>query len=226
MSRNYLLYSSSAHAALLAALFLLSPAAGKLKKKEQAYFIDFVGGSKVVSMQPAAKAEPAPAVPAARPQPSKTQAAKADPDDFLSGPLPKPSVLSGIKEQAAPAARPAAPSAQETQGEEGAYGGSETALVTDSGNFPYPWYLAQVREALWSAWTGKMPSGGRMRATVRFVIKRGGDIKAVSVTKGSGNRLFDYAAEAAVQSSAPFPPLPDDFFEDTLAVNVEFKTLD
>ena len=69
-----------------------------------------------------------------------------------------------------------------------------------------------------------MTSSGVLKCTVRFDIQRGGGVKAVSVERSSGNRLFDYAAETSVENAAPFPPLPDDFYEDDLTVHVEFKT--
>jgi TonB family protein len=83
-----------------------------------------------------------------------------------------------------------------------------------------------VREALWNSWTEKMPSGGDLRCTVRFSIMRDGSVKSVSVEKSSGNRLFDNAAESSVESAAPFPVLPEDFYEDKLNAHVEFKAMD
>ena len=210
--RSYLLYSSSAHFLLLAALFIISRNSLGAKK-EKAYYIDFIGPSSVVTMQKAAAAPGAEAAPPAK----ETKAAKAapaqeapDPEDFSSGPLPKPSVLSG-------GAKLFEPEAAQPPGEGG------TPLTTDSANFPYPWYITQVREALWNSWTERMPSAGSLRCTVRFAITRSGGVKSVSVEKSSGNRLFDNAAESSVQAAAPFQPLPDDFFEDRLTVHVEFK---
>lgn len=221
--RSYLLYSSSAHFVLLAALFLLSRGALKARN-EQAYYIDFIGGSKIVTMEKAAAAEgekerPKAEAKEAQARPAAKAAPKtADPeaDDFAAG-LPKPSVLSGAAKlfdsDPAPRALPA-----------GGEGG--TPLVTDAANFPYPWYITQVREALWNAWTERMPSGGSLRCTVRFTIDRGGSIRGVAVEKPSGNRLFDNAADSSVRAAAPFPPLPDDFFEERLTVHVEFKAAD
>jgi len=206
--RSYLLYSSSAHFLLLAVLFFVirNPLA---VNKNKTYYIDFIGGAKVVTMQKAA--------PPAAKAPEITQTKKEpapDPDDFSGGPLPAPSVLSAASLPET-AIKPAAGDSE---------GGAD--LVTDSDNFPYPWYITQVREALWNAWTGKMPSGGALRCTVKFTIKRDGNIKSVSVEKSSGNRLFDYAAQTSAESAAPFAPLPDDFYEDSLTVHVEFKAVD
>lgn len=222
--RSYLLFSSSAHFVLLAALFFfgrhsLDP------KKQQAYYVDFIGPSSVVTMAKTAQAPGRGDVPAAKqapaaktaPQAAATaKAAKAEPpdeDDFSGGALPKPSVLSGgaeLFETEKPAPG----------------GGGGTPLIADSANFPYPWYITQVREALWNAWTSRMPSAGSLRCNVRFTITREGDIRSVSVEKSSGNRLFDNAAESAAQAAAPFAPLPEDFFEDRLTVHVEFKAMD
>ena len=213
--RHYLLYSSSAHFLLLAALFFISRNAVILQKKD-AYYIDFIGPSKVVTMEKAAAPEGRPA-PAAAKTAAKSAARteKPDQDDFTQGALPKPSVLAGGGKLF-----------EEEKKEPGAGGESGTPIVTDSANFPYPWYITQVREALWNAWTGKMPSGGDLRCTVRFSINRDGSVKGVSVEKSSGNRLFDNAAESSVESAAPFPVLPEDFYEDKLTAHVEFKAMD
>lgn len=219
--RSYLIYSASAHFVLLAGLFLLSRNAFP-HRKEQAYYIDFIGQDKVVTMakaadKPGREAPPAREAAAAQTAPAPKAAAKPDEDDFSSAPLPKPSVLSsGAKLFEAEQKRPAQAG---DDGEEG------TPLVTDSDNFPYPWYIAQVREALWNAWTERMPSAGSLRCTVRFTILRNGT-KGIVVEKSSGNRLFDNAAESSVQAASPFPPLPDGFAEDRLTVHVEFKAAD
>lgn len=223
--RSYLLYSSSAHFVVLLALFLFARSA-VAPRKEQAYFIDFIGQSSVVNMTKApSKTEGPDAAKAAETkkeekateakiaQPAKAKAAPPDEDDFSSSPLPKPSILSsGAKLFEA---KPLAALADTP-------GGGEP-LVAEAPNFPYPWYITQVREALWNSWTERMPSGGTLRCTVKFVITRGGEIKSLSVEKSSGNRLFDNAAESSARAAAPFQPLPSDFPDDRLTVHVEFK---
>lgn len=213
--RSYLIYSSSAHFILLAALLLLSRNVLQ-PRTDQAYYIDFIGPSRVVTMEKAALPE-GPEKTARAPQKKASAAAAqpADADDFSGGALPKPSVLSGAAKLF-----DEEKSAAEAQGENG------TPLITDAANFPYPWYISQVREALWNAWTAKMPSGGNMRCTVRFTVTRSGAVRGIAVEKSSGNRLFDYAAETSVESAAPFPRLPDDFYEEKLTVHVEFKAVD
>ncbi len=212
--RAYLLYSSSVHFLILAVVFFFSRNAFN-PKQNQAYYIDFIGPSKVVTMEKAAAAEGSPGAPSSKAAKAAKAAEKADKDDFSSGALPRPSIFSSgarlFDEENAPT---------------GASGENGTPLITDSPNFPYPWYITQVREALRAAWMERMPSGGSLRCTVRFTINRNGSIKGVSVEKTSGNRLFDNAAESSAHSAAPFAALPDDFYEDRLTVHVEFKAMD
>ncbi|MEW5907134.1 MAG: TonB family protein [Elusimicrobiota bacterium] len=237
--RQYLLYSSYAHAAVLLGIFFLSRNAA-VTKKPQSYFIDFIGpAAKAVTVQeatggpaglaaPAEKApepkasEKAPAAkPAAKPAARTEPAPKELPTELAAGspsrPLPRPSILSdggpGLFDRPDPAPASAA-------------GGGGSGLNADFSNFPYPWYITQVRESLWNAWTQRMPTAGALRCTVTFEIARDGSARGVSVSKSSGNRLFDHAARGAAEAAAPFPRLPDDFFEDRLTVHVEFKSTD
>lgn len=213
--RSYLIYSSSAHFLLLALFFLLARNSFTMKKQD-AYFIDFIGAAGVVTMEKAGAA-PGAESPKADPAKKAAKTSREPKDDSFfpndnSELVPKPSVLGGASKLFD----------QEPAGKGGGENGAPA--LADFSNFPYPWYITQVREALWNAWTAKMPSSGALRCTVKFGIQRNGSVKGVGVERSSGNRLFDYAAETSVENAAPFPPLPDDFFEDDLTVHVEFKT--
>lgn len=215
--RNYLIFSSSAHFLLLAVFFFLARNSLTMKKN-QSYFIDFIGQGRVVTM---ADAAPAPEAGSRAAEPLKAVKARTEKPkaDFFSNggdsePLPPPSVLNGQQKLI------------ETRAADISGGGDGAPVLADFSNFPYPWYITQVREALWNSWTQRMPSSGKLKCTIRFDIQRGGAVGSVSVERSSGNRLFDYAAETAVESAAPLPGLPDDFYEDTLTVHVEFKTTD
>lgn len=93
-------------------------------------------------------------------------------------------------------------------------------------NFPYPWYITQVRSSLWGEWSKRMPKTTGLSTLVSFNIDRYGAIYAVQIEKSSGNDSYDYAATSAVQNSAPYPPLPKGFGKDILTVTVEFKNED
>jgi len=100
--------------------------------------------------------------------------------------------------------------------------GNGSGINTDS-DFPYPWYITQIRELLWEEWNKRMPTTNILRCVIKFGIMRNGEIENIELEKSSGNRLFDRAAISAVESIKKFPPLPDDFFENKLNIHVEFK---
>lgn len=210
--RQYLLYSFSTHFLLFVFLFVLSKNSFSIKKP-QIYFIDFIGPSKVVTV--GAQADQTPA--------KIATVLKTEDADLKTGsksePLPKPSLL-GDSNRLFSQNKPEQPKAGQTEQSNG------NPITADFSNFPYPWYITQVREALWNAWMEKMPGSGGLKCVVKFEILKDGKIKAPSIEKSSGNRLFDYAALSSAENAAPFPPLPDDFFEEKLVVHVEFKTME
>lgn len=212
--RQYLLYSSYAHFALLALIFFLTHNSFS-PKASRPYYIDFIGGSSVITMEKAALKQGAdmPGPKADNAAARSKRAAPADPEDFSASSkgLPKPSVLNSSARLFEETPKPA------EAGEGGA------PLISDTANFPYPWYITQVREALWNAWIGKMPSSGALTCSVKFDIYRNGAVSDIAVENSSGNRLFDYAARSSVEAAGPFQELPDDFYEERLSVHVEFK---
>lgn len=235
--KQYLLYSGSVHTALLAAAFLLvKPQLSELKTS---YSVDFIAATQSsVTEAPAAPAqtpEPAPAQPPA----AKAETPKAEPsiapvkakpsrktvreNDFA---LPAPSVLqkqslASLPSLAAPEenAKPAA----QAQPQRAASDTGGSAITAEFPNFPYPWYITQVRAALWNEWSTRMPSAVAISTVVGFRIQRNGKIEGVKVDKSSGNKLFDFAALSSAEQAAPFPPLPSDYKDSVLDVHVEFK---
>ncbi len=101
---------------------------------------------------------------------------------------------------------------------------SARTTVTAS-RFPYAWYLSIVQGKVKSNW--RQPSsvlfGEReLRAVVSFRIMRNGSVGPVTVRRSSGRATLDQSAAKAVQASAPFPPLPDDYRENHLDVTIDF----
>lgn len=228
--KPYLARSTGAH--LLAGV-LIAWAAGRAvgPKATQIYTIDFVGPSATIISQPSgpsAAQAGGPSLPAAKPQ------QQTELDEFARGrrrpnaPLPKPSLLRGWREPAPdeapaqPAQSPAAgvPQAAASTGGEGAPG--DAGVATDLPNFPYPWYISQVRSALWGQWSSRMPRQGG-QAIVVFTIMPNGSVVDVRTEETSGDAAFDLVALSAVQDSAPFPPLPRGFPEPFLKVHVTLK---
>ncbi|MGB2578886.1 protein TonB [Elusimicrobium simillimum] len=102
-------------------------------------------------------------------------------------------------------------------------GGPGGGIKTDFSNFPYPWYITQVRNSLWTEWEKRKPKNAVLACSVSFAIQANGSITDVKVVSESGNAGYDYSAKSSVEGAAPFPPLPKDFGKDTLTVTVEFK---
>ncbi len=234
--KPYLARSFGVHATAVAA-FTFFAARGSVKT-DKVYMIDFVGGpaATIQSAGPAAAAA-APAAPAA----SSAVAPQADPDSVRvkggkRGPiaLPRPSLLRGGKEtpDAAPASSSLAgpgsspsPTAA-VNGAPGASAGGAAAsagVQTDMPDFPYPWYISQVRQMLWQSWQKRMPRLDSEGA-VAFAILRNGSYTDLAIESSSGDASFDKAAIESVQAAAPFPPLPADFHDPFLKIHLTLKS--
>ena len=178
---RYLAYSGGVHALLFLLLFLVMLPAGK--KVSATYTIDFIGSGKVVATtgqeaqspvktqapkapevkaQPVAKPEE-PAKPTAKPA-KKAYTAKSEittkkqtaKKQQAQAPLAAPSVLdegeNTQKDDALQASK------------EGEFQGGN--IQTDFANFPYPWYITQVRNAMWIEWEKRRPAGNVLSALV------------------------------------------------------------
>ena len=219
----YLVYSGGLHAlAALCVFLLLAPG---VKKTSATYTIDFIGTGKVQAVTaPAAKAPvkaPAPAEQAiAKPEP----AVKVDKKAYVA--KTEISAKKQEEKKPAPVAAPLeAPSILEDEAQSSSssedFGGGN--ITTDFANFPYPWYITQVRNSLWVEWEKRRPAGNELSALVSFAIARDGKIKNLKVERSSKDDTFDFAATSAVVNAGPFAPLPMYYEKDELTVSVEFK---
>ena len=221
--RQYLFYSSSAHFLLAALLFIVIPKGPPQKAKQ--YYIDFIGQARVETVQnsvpEASKGLPKETLKTEKKnkQTAPKTEADFDKDDFFKDSQPLKPSLAG---ESSRLLENAGPDAVRGGGETAP--GGESAINTDS-DFPYPWYITQLREILWDSWRKRMPTSNTLKCSVMFRILRNGDISEVELESSSGNRLFDHAAVSSVESSEKFPALPDDFFENSLVIHVEFKNM-
>lgn len=229
---------------MLAVLLMIGLGPG-VKDAKTTYTIDFIGNSKVQSMQAqsaAQAASPAAAAPkeevkkevanAPEPKPAETKKApKAyDSKQEISAkkqpkkketPAPKPlAAPSVLEESESPAKTDVKPSGNDTD-DSGAFEGGN--IQTDFATFPYPWYITQVRNSLWSEWEKRRPQGVARSAMITFAIARDGKIKDLKVEKSSGDDSFDFSAKSAVINAGPFPPLPMLYEKDELTVTLELK---
>jgi protein TonB len=221
--KPYLARSFGLHAVAAAAILLLGPRT--LKKADKVYMIDFVGGAPTIQ-----SAGPSGAAPAAAQAAPQKPAPQADADSIAPKGkrahfLPRPSLLKGWTE---PRISPKTAAAGTSMGEDkpaAATGmpGSAAGVATDLPNFPYPWYISQVRQMLWDAWQKRMPpSTGE--GMVVFAIMRNGAFTDLRMESSSGDAAFDEAAMESVQAASPFPALPTDFAEPFLKIHLTLKS--
>lgn len=213
--KPYLTYSAALHFGAFGGVMLLL-AWNKAMPPNPVYNIDFVGPSAVVTNLGSAPAS-APAG-AAKAQPEKR------PGDFnlkkRRGALPKPSLLKGYKEPAAAAAETPAQDddAAQPEGLSGSAG-----IATDMPNFPYPWYISQIRASLWNQWASRMPAQAG-EAVVVFTVLPNGGVVDLRIESSSGDSAFDLTALGAVRDAGPYPPLPRGFPEPFLKIHVTLKS--
>jgi TonB family protein len=108
----------------------------------------------------------------------------------------------------------------------GAGFGSEFSSQIGLSNFPFDYYLENMIGRISSNWLKTQISSGmsdELFTVIRFKIYRDGKISVVEVEQGCGMRTLDLAAVRAIQSSAPFAPLPDGYEEDSLIIHLRFE---
>ncbi len=235
--KPYLARSFGVHACAVAAFAVL--AGRHAVKTDKVYMIDFVGGA--ATLRTAGPAAPAAPAAAAAPAAPSTVAPQTDPDSVRvkggkRGPvaLPRPSLLRGGAESEAPpsaASSLAGPGSSPARGTAlsagpGASAGAaadSAGVATDMPDFPYPWYISQVRALLWQSWQKRMPRLDSEGA-VAFAILRNGSFTDLAIESSSGDAGFDRAAIASVQDAAPFPALPAGFKDPFLKIHLTLKS--
>ncbi len=212
--RSEIVASALAHAALVAAMFVIRVAAPIL-----------VSGPEIVQVS---LVEPGPvSMPVARtPQVIRSPDVAPEEDDGvrIEKPLsrkpaePKPEPEPPPKEApqvAAPALEAAAMGPAGLQGD----------VSLDAADFEFTYYLVLVRNRIAQNW--QPPAGLEatpgVRAVVYFRIQRNGTLSAPRVESGSPLAYFDRAALRAVLLSDPLPPLPLGYPGKELGVHFGFE---
>lgn len=227
--KPYLASSLALH--LLLAVGVLSLRSGGLRKPPAVYTVDFVGPSAAIISAAPAPSSGAPALQA--PAPPSAPAPQAEFDEFgrrkrrrRSLVLPRPSLLRGFREkpaEPAPTASPAPAAAQPAPAGPSTATPGEAGVATDMPNFPYPWYISQVRAALWSQWSSRMPKE-RGECVVAFSLLPDGRLVDLRTEVSSGDASFDLTALSVAQDAGPYPPLPRGFREPFLKIHVTLKS--
>jgi TonB family protein len=90
-------------------------------------------------------------------------------------------------------------------------------------NFPYAWYVKILHDKITERWDPYAMPG--QQPLISFEIGRNGTVDPgkISVAQSSGNRNYDKLAMRAIAEAGPFPPLPDEFKDQRVTVNIQFR---
>ena len=108
----------------------------------------------------------------------------------------------------------------------GAAAGSAFSSQIGLSNFPYTYYLQIIIDKVSGSWfTSLVDPGisGNFQTTVYFKIQKNGQVTDLKIEESSGIRSLDMSALRAVQTSAPFPPLPRAYEDDYLGIYLIFE---
>ncbi|MQY60971.1 TonB family protein [bacterium] len=108
--------------------------------------------------------------------------------------------------------------------------GSDTGSAFSSqiglSNFPFTYYLQIIIDRVSNNWfTSLVDPGilGSFQATVHFKIYKNGQISELKIEESSGIKSLDLSAFRAIQTSAPFPPLPGAYKDEYLGIYLIFE---
>jgi TonB family protein len=106
------------------------------------------------------------------------------------------------------------------------YGTGSGSGPGGGGYFPYAYYVDLLRNRISSSWYSSLVAPGlkgKYVAAVYFVVRRDGSIGDLRLESSSGIPSLDLSARRAIESAAPFAPLPPDFPSQYLVVHFEFE---
>jgi protein TonB len=100
-------------------------------------------------------------------------------------------------------------------------GGPGSGSTLDVADFCCPDYIATMIDRIRGAWQQNQGSVGT--CNVRFTIQRDGTLTAITLARSSGSTVLDNAALRAVFATKTLNPLPGQFPNPTLTVNLNFQ---
>jgi protein TonB len=105
---------------------------------------------------------------------------------------------------------------------------NNSEVKIESENFPFVYYLNLLKFRVRENWEPPYQASTKkekISTIIGFRIKKNGRIESVNIENSSGKYLYDQAAQRAVLTAGPLPPLPQEFSEDFLVVHIEFEAL-
>ncbi len=150
--------------------------------------------------------EPEKEKPKPKPQP-KQEETQSQPDQGQTG------------EQPQDAGSPSETEVDAPTGEGSPFAGGATI---DNANFNYPYWFTQTFNKIATNFRVRRNYPPGVTCVVYFEVIRSGRMIISEIKESSGYEGFDQACLAAVQESAPFPPLPRAFVDEVIGISVPF----
>jgi TonB family protein len=115
------------------------------------------------------------------------------------------------------------------EGTGGGLGGGTGAGAGDPfgvAGFPFQFYLQMLSDKITANWFQSLVDpgvGGLLQTQVYFRIYKNGSISDIKIDVSSGVESFDLSARRAIQTSAPFAPLPNEYDGQYLGITLVFE---
>jgi TonB family protein len=170
---------------------------------------------KVTPNRPPAAKTPEMVEPIAKPKPAKETPTPVR-DAVKESNTRKPTVGSEVKEGTAKAETGA------TNNSIGlSTGGGGTGGQINVGNFCCPEYIAGLVSKIHQNWNSRQAQVGI--TTMQFTIQRDGMLTDIKVARSSGNQMLDFLANRALLAVRQLPPLPAEYTNPTLVIDLQFE---
>jgi TonB family protein len=94
------------------------------------------------------------------------------------------------------------------------------------GGFPFQFYLQMISDKITANWFQSLVDpgvGGVLQTQVYFRIYKNGQISDIKIDVSSGVESFDLSARRAIQASAPFASLPNEYDGQYLGITLVFE---
>lgn len=102
-------------------------------------------------------------------------------------------------------------------------GSGISGVRVDNASFNYPFWFSLAFNKLSQNFRIPVVIDGSVHCDIYFQVIKSGRVIESSVTSSSGIPQFDQACLAAIERSAPFPPLPREFLDEIIGLNITFS---
>jgi TonB family protein len=105
-------------------------------------------------------------------------------------------------------------------------GGSGAGDPFGVAGFPFQFYLQMISDKITANWFQSLIDpgvGGLLQTQVYFRIYKNGQISDIRIDVSSGIEAFDLSARRAIQNSAPFATLPNEYDGQYLGITLVFE---